>query len=258
MAFESAKASEIFANTISVYDALNQMHGINESESASISNGGVLGGNNISISSANFSLSEVYYDSLLIASSNSMNLSGDMYLSAGASSVIELILVSSGLMSLESGSLLEFGGNSLKLGSFESMEVMNVDLFAEGEIHARSLDNLVISNTSMRTSGSGGADFIHLMAANELAINNLRFSDQVRQITMDAMTINLWNLDFPDGSFVNLNSQYGGLDGRYPNFGSKLLGRVNFIENIRYNNNLIDSRSDFDQFGSSISIGTLK
>ena len=131
-------------------------------------------------------------------------------------------------------------------------------MFAEGEIHARSLDNLVISNTSMRTSGSGGADFIHLMAANELAINNLRFSDQVRQITMDAMTINLWNLDFPDGSFVNLNSQYGGLDGRYPNFGSKLLGRVNFIENIRYNNNLIDSRSDFDQFGSSISIGTLK
>ena len=110
----------------------------------------------------------------------------------------------------------------------------------------------------MRTSGNGGADFVHLLAANELSIDNLRFSEQVRQIAMEAMTINLQNINFPNGTTVNLNSQYGGINGKYPNFGSKSYGRVNFINNVRYNSNLINSNSSFDQFGSSISIGTLK
>ena len=34
--------------------------------------------------------------------------------------------------------------------------------------------------------------------------------------------------------------------------------RVNFINNVRYNSNLINSTSTFDQFGSSITIGALK
>jgi hypothetical protein len=94
-----------------------------------------------------------------------------------------------------------------------------------------------------------------LVAAADLAIDNLRFSEQVRQITMEAMTINLSNLNFPAGSTVNLNSAYGGIDGVYPNFGSSAVGRVNFIENVRYNSHLLNSRSAFDSHGGAISIG---
>ena len=83
----------------------------------------------------------------------------------------------------------------------------------------------------------------------------MRFSDQVRQITMEAMTINLSNLNFPGGSVVNLNSAYGGIDGMYPNFGSSSVGRVNFIQNVKYNSNLINTRSAFDTYGSNLIIG---
>ena len=36
---------------------------------------------------------------------------------------------------------------------------------------------------------------------------------QVKQITMEAMTINLSNINFPSGSSVNLNSLYGAIIG---------------------------------------------
>ena len=134
------------------------------------------------------------------------------------------------------------------------MDIVNVDLHAEGEIGVRSLDSIVINNSEFATRGSG-ADHIHLIAASDLAVDNLRFSEQVRQITMEAMTINLSNLNFPAGSTVSLNSAYGGIDGVYPNFGSIATGRVNFIKNIRYNSNLINSKSTFDAHGSNISIG---
>ena len=73
---------------------------------------------------------------------------------------------------------------------------------------------------------------------------------------MEAMTINLSNINFPSGSTVELKSQYGGINGKYPSFGTKLYGRVNFIENVRYNSNLMNSTSTFDQFGGSITIGS--
>ena len=49
------------------------------------------------------------------------------------------------------------------------------------------LDLLItqITNSEMRTSGNG-VDFVHLIAANELAVNNLIFSEQIREITMQA------------------------------------------------------------------------
>ena len=72
----------------------------------------------------------------------------------------------------------------------------------------------------------------------------------------------LSNIDFPALSTVQLNSLKGGIDGKYPNFGSSIpaaeqIGRVNFIENIRSGGNLIMDRANFDQFGRNISIGKI-
>jgi hypothetical protein len=107
----------------------------------------------------------------------------------------------------------------------------------------------------MTTSGKG-ADFVHLLAANEITANSLQFSSQVKQITMEAMTINLSNINFPSGSSVNLNSLYGAIDGKYPNFGSTQYGRVNFIQNMMYGSNALTDTSSFDLHGGSIAIGT--
>jgi len=60
---------------------------------------------------------------------------------------------------------------------------------------------------------------------------------------------------------VRLNSSLGGIDGRYPNFGSvpaaQQIGRVNFIENVKSGTNLLDSRAAFDQHGGNIQIGKI-
>jgi hypothetical protein len=63
---------------------------------------------------------------------------------------------------------------------------------------------------------------------------------------------------FPGGSTVNLNSALGPLDTKYPTFGSqnKAYGRVNFINDVRYGQHLLNSRSAFNTHAGSITIGT--
>jgi hypothetical protein len=157
---------------------------------------------------------------------------------------------------LSGASSVTFTGEELGIGSFDSLNVENVDLRAEGTLSLRSLDNIVINNSKMETSGKG-ADFIHLLAANQITADSVQFSAMVKQITMEAMTINLSNINFPSNSNVNLNSLYGGLDGKYPNFGAVTqYGRVNFIQNMSYGPNAVMDRTNFDLHGGNIKIGT--
>jgi len=98
---------------------------------------------------------------------------------------------------------------------------------------------------------------VELLAHQEISVDNLRFNEHIKRIAMEAQTVNLRNLNFPSGSTVKLNSAYGPLDGKYPNFNSIMWGRVNFITNIRYADNLIMTRPAFDTHGGNISIGTI-
>jgi len=250
MSMEQAFASAFFSDASDAYDALSSLDQLGDS--VITSNRFVLGGRNLSFASGNYQLA----NDLIIASTDKISLLGQLVF--GNSNNNDLIFASATSIEIQSGTSIKYQADSLGIGSFDTVNIIDVDLFAEGELSVRSLDSIVIKNSDMQTANNGGADFIHLLAANELTIDNLRFSEQVRKIAMDAMTINLSNINFPKGSTVELKSQYGGIDGKYPNFGSKLYGRVNFIENIRYNSNLINSQPTFDQFGSSISVGTLK
>ena len=73
---------------------------------------------------------------------------------------------------------------------------------------------------------------------------------------MEAMTINLSNINFPSGSNVNLNSLYGGIAGKYPSFGTTTqYGRVNFIQGMSYGSNPVMNRTNFDLYGGNIKIG---
>jgi hypothetical protein len=137
------------------------------------------------------------------------------------------------------------------------MNVVNVDLYSKDEISLRSLDRLVLNNVSLSTSGSGSNEGVELLAHQEISVDNLRFNEHIKRIAMEAQTVNLKNLNFPNGSMVKLNSANGPMDGKYPNFNSILLGRVNFIENIKYADNLIMTRPTFDTYGGNISIGTI-
>jgi len=142
---------------------------------------------------------------------------------------------------------------SLGFGSFDSLSIENVSLTA-GDLDLRSLDSVVLNNVNLET-GSGGADFIHILAQNEIDIEQL--SIKTREIVMSAMTINLLSVSFPDNSNVYLNSAYGGIQGKYPHFGSSTYGRVNFIQDVRYGANLINNNSSFDLHGQRIKISTV-
>ena len=220
---------------------------------------GVLGGRNLSFGSGNYDLSLLAYNRLLFASSDFLSLSGEVSFSVGQDNEIynQLILMSAGGLKIEKGSKVRFEGESLGFGSFNTLRVIEVDLFAQDEISLRSLDRLVIENSDMTTSGRGVHDAVELLAHQEISVDNLRFNENIKRIAMEAMTVNLSNLNFPAGSVVKLNSAHGGLDGRYPNFNSILYGRVNFIKNIRYATNPIMDRPSFDQYGSAVSIGQI-
>jgi len=261
VASQQVMASVFFSEANDAYNALSALDGSDGSGSDSDDhhhshNELVLGGRNITVGSGSYGLNSAAPTDYLVASTDKLTLTGNIVFNA-SSSDSDLILLSAGTVDLSGLSSISFIGEDLGIGSFDTLEVKNVDLKSEDEISLRSLDNIVINNVNMETTGKG-ADFIHLIAANELQVNNLYFSDSVKQIAMEAMTINLSHVNFPLNSIVNLKSLYGGVDGKYPNFNTIMYGRVNFIEQIKYGNQLIMDRAAFDAHGGNITIGSGK
>ncbi len=241
---------------------------------------GVLGGRKLSFGAGEYDLSQLSYQSILVGATEEISLKGHItfnpkVISPGAggdgitgtaddiNTKTELLMLSAGGISFFAdeiqssyGTSVRYNGDSLGFGSLDSMDIIDVDLYAKSEISARSLDSLVIKNSRMETSG-GAADIVRLLAHEQLTVDNLAFHNTIKEIHMQANTLNLYHLNFPDGSMVKLNSLYGGVDGKYPNFNSSVYGRVNFVKNIQYSSNLIMDRSSFDQYGTNVTIGQL-
>ena len=260
-ASEQVLASVFFTETADAYTALSNLDYSEHADSGHSPGHDdgkelILGAKGISFSTGLYSLQSADPVDFLIAAEDKLTLTGDLVFNP-SSTDSDLILLSAGLVDLTQANSITFVGDELGIGSFDSLEIKQVDLYAENQISLRSLDNVVINNSKMETSGKG-ADFVHLLAANELQVNNLRFSESVKRIAMEAMTINLSNVNFPSASTVDLNSLYGGIDGKYPHFNSIQHGRVNFIEQIRYGNHLIMDRAAFDKHGGNITIGKIR
>jgi len=137
---------------------------------------------------------------------------------------------------------LEYTGSNLGLGSESEMRLINVDIKTGGNLAIGTLNNLYIGqenidNMSTFSVGTGGknsdADNIYMYANELIKVNGLSFAGRVDDIYMDAITIDLGNVTFPNHSDVLLRSRDGGL-----NFGQKdrAVGDVNFIENVKYHN----------------------
>ena len=114
---------------------------------------GVLGGRKLSFGSGVYDLSLLAFDELLFASSDHLTLTGNIVFDVGQNDVRnELILLSAGGLSFESDTSVDYTGESFWVPDLSnSMEILNVDLYSEEEIHVRSLDNLVINNSEMAT-----------------------------------------------------------------------------------------------------------
>ena len=166
-------------------------------------------------------------------------------------------------------------GYDLGLGSSNKMELIDVDISTNGNLAVGTLSELKILSTrfdesiefsdtnietvlNLNTLNAGNANDegnIYLYAHDRIAVNGLGFGNSVREIYMDANTIDLKNVKFPDSSEVTLRSKYG-----YPTFGheNREVGHVNFIKNVYHGNDMVnpsffhqDSRTSLKKIGSS-------
>ena len=149
-------------------------------------------------------------------------------------------------------------GSDFGIGSHDKLELINLDISTKGNLAIGSLDELKILSTRFDESTelsdnnlenvlqlnqlSAGTDKgddsrVFLYAQNRIAANGLGFGNNVREISMDAKTIDLKNVKFPDKSNVVLRSKVG-----KPTFGSanQKRGHVNFINNVYHGVNQVN------------------
>jgi hypothetical protein len=149
-------------------------------------------------------------------------------------------------------------GKDLGIGSFDKLELIDLDLSTQGHLAVGTLNELKILSTRFDESiefsdqnietvlnlnkfsagSSQKKGEVFLYANDRIAINGLGFGSDVREIYMDAITLDLKNVKFPNSSEVMLKSKLG-----YPTFGhqDRKVGHVNFIKNVYHGRDHVDS-----------------
>lgn len=169
-----------------------------------------------------------------------------------------VVLISGDSVSSGSGSELKMESalSDLFVASRSDWRVSDVAFSAGSRLYLRSLGDLKLDNVNLTAS-----DLVRLEALMSLSVDSATFSAGIKDIQMTATTIDLSNVDFPSSSVVNLSTLKGGIDGKYPTFGSpnRAIGRVNFLNNVSYGGktNPLYDRSSFDALGQAIKISKL-
>ena len=193
-------------------------------------------------------------DTLLVSASSSLDLEGSITFSGPADGSIRVVLASGGKATAAAETTLDAALADLAVASRDDLTLRDVALSAGGKVYLVSLRDMLLENV-----GVAAADEVRLEALRTLSADNLRFSEELRAIHMRATTLDLRNLDFPGQAAVRLESLKGGVDGRYPTFGTpnRAYGRVNFLDNVRSGGNPLLDRAAFDLHGTNITIGKI-
>ncbi|MFP6894823.1 MAG: hypothetical protein VCA18_13790 [Opitutales bacterium] len=213
-----------------------------------------------SVVGRNLSLAEGTYgveseNAFLLGATFDLSYSGEVSFSGSASRVV---LIGGNVVSAAAGSKLKLDAAlaDLVVVSRSDWSVTDAAFAAGSKLYLRSLSDLNLNNVDFTAT-----DLVRLEALMDLSLDSARFSSGLREIQMRATTIDLSNVDFPSSSIVNLHTLKGGLDGKYPTFGSanRGSGRVNFLRNISYGGkvNLLQDRPSFDLHGTNIKISKL-
>ncbi len=137
-----------------------------------------------------------------------------------------------------------------------SVTTYDISFVATGDLRVGSTRRLALSGKNAQIgvtfSVPAGKD-LHLRASDLIDLENVSVSAGVRAITMAAVTINLSNFDFPEGSVAALTSRDGDL-----RFGSDArVGSVNFKSNVTYGGELMFDHASFHSASrDNIAIGS--
>lgn len=115
-------------------------------------------------------------------------------------------------------------------------------------LNVNAVRNLEVASGSFTGVSAAPGIEANLSAGETLTVNGTSVAS-VAKISLSARTVNLSNIDFPNGSTVNLRSQVGLLAAN-PNTGAAIVpGHVNFLINVNYG-----GRPAEDFVGSTINI----
>ena len=243
------------------YDEISSLYGKLENESLVAGKANFIAGRQIFAHSGSVDLAQfisLEIQTLVVSASETLNISGSISFDNAPLNTSSRIVHMSG-SSLESRNSLslEAATSDLVLAARKDILLNDAKLESAREVALRSLRDVTLNNVKITAN-----NIATIRAARDLNANGLRFSQSLPSIIMEANTIRLSDVHFPAASAVRLNSLKGGVDGRYPNFGSAIpaaqqIGRVNFIKDVTSGGNLLNNRTNFDQFGGNISIGKL-
>ena len=218
----------------------------------------VFGGKGISLGSGTYDWSSRLSDgALLIGASETLELKGELMMSSGDGGDARMVLMSGDSINVAQGTKLSAVLSDLVVAARADVLMQDVALESAREVAIRSLRNIELQQVKIHADS-----MVRMKASRELNVNGLELSQKLPSLILEATTIRLRNVDFPSSTAVQLNSLKGPIDGKYPNFGTKIpmssqLGRVNFLENVKSGGNLLKDRMTFDQFGGNISIGKI-
>jgi hypothetical protein len=160
---------------------------------------------------------------------------------------------------INQGRVLAVGAGKLRGTSGET--ITGLKLESKGAIAVGSGKNIHLVDATFKV-GSDSKSHLVMFAQSTIDLTNPTFQNfgSKSRIYMEATTVNLTSVDFPDGAKVRLRSRDGGTqngtsgEGAYPKFGTSAPGRVNFISNVKYNGNLLGDTTQFDMHGGNIKI----
>ena len=193
-----------------------------------------------------------------IAAVKDLHIAGDVdFVNSNHSEDHALSIGAADDITIKEGSRIYNEGSNLGIGAYDRLELVNIDIDTGGNLAIGSLDELQIKSTNpneeskLSSTFSVGrysdSDNLYLYADQLIDIDGLRFAGNMREIYMEAITIDLKNVNFPSQSEVMLRSELG-----QPTFGpsNRVIGAVNFIENVRHGSRPIDSMQDFNPTSS--------
>jgi hypothetical protein len=139
-------------------------------------------------------------------------------------------------------------GANLAIGSEDTMRLVNVSVSTGGNLAIGTLNELHIGTSTAQQNtlsvGTGGQnsdpDNIYLYAHNLIQVNGLNITGRVDDVYMEAVTINLRNVNFPTTSEVTLRSRDGTIG--FNQFATPIIGGVN-MTNVKHGTTTLEQSS---------------
>ena len=144
---------------------------------------------------------------------------------------------------------ITYTGSNAAIGSEDTMRLVNVSMSTGGNLAIGTLNELHIGTDVAQSNsisvGTGGEnsdpDNVYMYANSLIQINGLNINGRVDDVYMEAITLNLRNVNFPTTSEVVLRSQMGTL--HFGTFDSPEIGGVN-LTNVKHGTDTL-SKSSF-------------